>query len=159
MMLQLTPKTHQLNRLSAYYAAQLLTKEWMQPTDEPHEIFPVTITESKARPRGMARSAVTAYGVHRPDKQWAVLAINKGPRRSAQLNVQFRISGAQQPVSFVGKVEILQFSRTQYSWHAAGPNGHPIRSLPPTQFTQTGSSSYELPPYSISVIRGTIADQ
>ena len=31
MMLQLSPKSDQLNRLSAYYAAQLLTKEWMQP--------------------------------------------------------------------------------------------------------------------------------
>ena len=36
MMLQLSPKSDQLNRLSAYYAAQLLTKEWMQPVGEQH---------------------------------------------------------------------------------------------------------------------------
>ena len=34
MMLQLSPKSDQLNRLSTYYAAQLLTKEWMQPVNE-----------------------------------------------------------------------------------------------------------------------------
>ena len=32
MMLQLNPNSDQLNRLSAYHAAQLITKEWMQPT-------------------------------------------------------------------------------------------------------------------------------
>ena len=31
MMLQLNSKNDQLNRLSAYYVAQLITKEWMQP--------------------------------------------------------------------------------------------------------------------------------
>ena len=40
-------KSNQLNRLSAYYATQLLTKEWMQPVSEQHEIFPVTINETK----------------------------------------------------------------------------------------------------------------
>src|SRR6266850_2964536 len=45
MMLQLNPNTDQLNRLSAYHAAQLITKEWMQPIDEPHEIFPVSLKQ------------------------------------------------------------------------------------------------------------------
>ena len=49
MMLQLNPKNDEMNRLSAYYAAQLITKEWMQPVTEPHEIFPVTITGTERR--------------------------------------------------------------------------------------------------------------
>ena len=53
MMLQLSPKSDQLNRLSAYYAAQLLTKEWMQPVSEQHEIFPVTINETKNGAHGV----------------------------------------------------------------------------------------------------------
>ena len=58
MMLQLNPKNDQLNRLSAYYAAQLLTKEWMQPVNEQHEIFPVTINERKHGAHGVTRPTV-----------------------------------------------------------------------------------------------------
>ena len=158
MMLQLSPKSDQLNRLSAYYAAQLLTKEWMQPVSEQHEIFPVTINETKNGAHGVTRPTVTAYAVRRPDKQWALLAINKNPKRAAQLNVEFNLPGAKQPLSFVGQVEVIQFSRQQYAWHDDGPNGHPIRSLPPAQFTREASASYELPPYSLTVLRGKVAD-
>ena len=157
MMLQLSPKSDQLNRLSAYYAAQLLTKEWMQPVSEQHEIFPVTINETKNGAPGVTRPTVTAYAVRRPDKQWALLAINKNPKRTAQLKVQFNLPGAKQPLSFVGQVEVIQFSRQQYAWHDDGPNGHPIRSLPPAQFTREASASYQLPPYSLTVLRGRLA--
>jgi hypothetical protein len=158
MMLQLTSRSNQLNRLSAYYATQLLTKEWMQPVSEQHEIFPVTINETKNGSHGVMRPTITAYAVRRPDKQWALLAINKNPKRAAQLKVQFKILGAKQPLSFVGQVQVIQFSRAQYAWHDDGPNGHPIRSLPPAQFTREASASYELPPYSLTVLRGKVAD-
>src|SRR4030095_13554103 len=117
MMLQLGPNSDQLNRLSAYYAAQLLTKEWMQPTNEQHEMFPVTKKEKKNGARGwpagasakagVTRPTVTAYAVRRPDKQWALLAINKDPRRTAQLNVQFKMVTAQELATFVGQVDVI----------------------------------------------------
>jgi hypothetical protein len=153
MMLQLIPKSDQLNRLSAYYAAHLLANEWMQPVSEQHEIFPVTIKQTKPG----SSSAITVYAVRRPDKQWALLAINKDPKRAAQLNVEFNLPRAKQPVSFVGKVEVIQFSRHQYAWHTDGPNGHPIRSLPPAQFTREASAPYQLPPYSLTIFRGKLA--
>jgi hypothetical protein len=168
MMLQLHPKTDQLNRLSAYHAAQLLTKEWMQPVNEQHEVFPVTMKETKNAAHPLAAVAstkarvtqptVTAYAVRRPDNQWALLAINKDPKRTAQLNVEFNLPSAKQPLSFVGRVEIIQFSREQYAWHDEGPKGHPIRSLPPAQFTREASPSYELPPYSLTILRGRLGD-
>jgi len=158
MMLQLSPRSNQLNRLSTYYAAQLLAKEWMQPVSEQHEIFPVTLSETKNSASGVRRPTVTAYAVRRPDKQWALLAINKNPKRAAQLNVQFKIPGAQQSLSFVGQVQVIQFSRAQYAWRDDGPNGHPVRSLPPAQFTREASASYELPPYSLTVLRGKVVD-
>ena len=154
MMLQLNPRNDQLNRLSAYYAAQLITKEWMQPTNETHEIFPVTIKQKNSA----SLPLITVYAIRRPDKQWALLAINKHPNRAAQLNVRFDIPGAQQPVSFAGQVEVIQFSRQQYAWQADGPNGHPIRSLPPARFTREVSPFYELPPYSLTVLRGKLPD-
>ena len=168
MMLQLVPKSNQLNRLSAYYSAQLLTKEWMQPVNEQHEIFSVDVKETKndahglpavaSAKAGVTRPTVTAYAVRRPDKQWALLAINKNPKRAAQLNVEFTLPGAKQPLSFAGPVEVIQFSRAQYAWRDDGSRGHPIRSLPPAQFTREASASYQLPPYSLTVLRGKIED-
>jgi F5/8 type C domain len=153
MMLQLNRRSDRLNRLSAYYAAHLLAKEWMQPVSEQHEVFPVTIKQTKPG----SSSAVTVYAVRRPDKQWALLAINKDPKRAAQFNVEFNLPGTKQPVTFVGQVEVIQFSREQYVWHADGPNGYPIRSLPPARFTREASAPYQLPPYSLTILRGKLA--
>jgi hypothetical protein len=154
MMLQLNPNTDQLNRLSAYHAAQLITKEWMQATNETHEIFPVTITgQNQTSPR-----VITAYAVRRPDKQWALLAINKDPNRAARLAVQFKLPGTQRQVSFAGDVDVIQFSREQYVWHDDGPNGYPSRSLSPARFTRKASSLYDLPPYSLTILRGRLPD-
>jgi hypothetical protein len=154
MMLQLKPNSDELDRLSGYYSAQLITKEWMQPTNETHDIFAVTIKPRKP----MLSSVVSVYAVRRPDKQWALLAINKHPNRTARLSVQFNLSGARPQVSFAGGVDVIQFSREQYVWHDDGPNGHPIRSLPPAHFTQEASSFYDLPPYSLTVLRGKFPD-
>jgi len=154
MMLRLNPSSDQLNRLSGYHAAQLITKEWMQPIDAPHEIFPVGVTQAKGSPS----SAVSVYAVRRPDKQWGLLAINKDPMRTARLSLQFNFSGTRQQATFVGSVDVIRFSRDQYEWHEDGPNGHPIRSLPPARFTQGASSFYDLPPYSLTVLRGKLPD-
>jgi hypothetical protein len=153
MMLQMKPNSDELHRLSGYHAAQLIAKEWMQPIDEPHEIFRVSVQQAKAS----SLSAVSAYAVRRPDKQWALLAINKHPNRAARLSVQFNFSGERPQITFGGDVDIIQFSRDQYAWHDDGPNGRPIRSLPPAHFTQEASSFYDLPPYSLTVLRGRLS--
>jgi hypothetical protein len=154
MILQLERNSERLKRLAGYYGAQLVTQEWMQPNKELHEIFPVTVKH-----RGAASSPfISAYAVYRPDKQWALLAINKHPKRIGGLNVQFNFSGGDRPVTFAGQVEVIQFSPRQYAWHADGANGHPIRSLPPAHFTREASSTYELPPYSLTVLRGKLPD-
>jgi hypothetical protein len=152
MMLQLNPNGDQLTQLSAYHAAQLITMEWMQPINETHEIFPVTITQRKPT----LSHAVSLYAVRRPDKQWALLAINKHPNRIARLSVRFTSSTTQPRVGFAGEVAVIQFSRDQYLWHDDGPDGHPIRSLPPASFIQKAASIYELPPYSLTILRGRL---
>jgi hypothetical protein len=154
MMLQLNANSENVNRLSTYYAAQLITKEWMQSTNETHEILPVTIKQAKPTKSPF----ISVYAVRRPDKQWSLLAINKHPTRSAQVSVEFKFPDTQQSVPFAGQVELVQFSRQQYAWHADGPNGHPTRSLPPSYFTREASSSYDLPPYSLTVLRGKLRD-
>ena len=176
MMLQLNPNSDQLYRLSAYHAARLITKGWMQPTNERHEIFRVnlcsptltSILGSGSRPGRTAERrtpkeprespTVTVYAVRRPDKQWALLAINKDPNRAARLAPQFKLPGSQRQISFAGEVTVIQFCRDQYLWQDDGAEGYPIRSLPPLSFIQKASSSYELPPYSLTVLRGELSD-
>ena len=148
MMLQMPNTEKKLNRLSTYYSARLISNDWMQSVAETHEVYPVTIEPDKA--------GVTAYAVRRPDKEWALLTINKDPRRSAQLGVQFTSSSGISVERFIGKVDIAQFSREQYRWQDDGPNGRPALSNPPFHVQRTASQYYELPPYSVSVLRGRI---
>ena len=143
MMLQISNTDKKLNRLSTYYSARLITNDWMQWVTKTHEVYPVTIEPDNA--------GVTAYAVRRPDKQWALLAVNKDPNRSVQLNVQFKGASV---ATFAGKVDIAQFSRHQYRWQDDGPNGRPILSNLPSHLQRAASRYYELPPYSVSVIRG-----
>jgi hypothetical protein len=154
MMLQLNPNSDEMNHLSGYHAAQIITKEWMQPTSETHDIFPVSVKQAEAS----SSPAVSVYAVRRPDKQWALLAINKHPTRTTRLSVQFNFPGARPQVNFAGNVDVIQFSREQYLWHDDGPNGYPVRSLPPIHLTQEASSFYELPPYSLTILRGKLPD-
>jgi hypothetical protein len=122
----------------------------MQPTSAAHEIFRVNLEPPD--------SAMSVYAVRRPDQQWALLAINKDPMRSAKLDVRFKFSDARPAATFAGKIDIIQFSREQYVWRDDGPNGRPIRSLPPKHFERETSAVYELPPYSLSVLRGRVPD-
>jgi hypothetical protein len=101
-------------------------------------------------------AGVTAYAVRRPDQEWALLTINKDPQRSAQLGVQFAPGGGKSVDRFIGKVDIAQFSRTQYRWQDDGPNGRPTLNNPPSHAQRAASQYYELPPYSVSVLRGHI---
>ena len=151
MMLQLTPNKSGLGRLSTYYASQILTQEWMGPPDDLAEIFPVAVENTGSK--------VTAYAVRRRDNLWALLAINKDPARTARLRVRFKASkNDPSPRTFTGQMEIVQFSAEQYQWHDDGPNGYPIRSAPPARVTAEAADTYELPPYSLSVLRGKLSE-
>jgi len=149
MMLQMPNGREKLNRLSTYYSAGLIARDWMQPVSAIHEIYPVTIDPAEA--------PVTAYAVHRPDKQWALLAINKDSNRSTHLAIHFSSSDGTLSETFAGEVAIMQFSREQYRWHDDGENGRPAISSPPKQIQCPAAEYYELPPYSVSVLRGRIA--
>ena len=148
MMLQMPNAGQKLHRLSTYYSAGLIARDWMQPVAALHEIYPVIIEPTDA--------PVTAYATRRPDKQWALMTINKDPNRSARLAVRFRSSDGIPSQKFVGEIAITQFSREQYRWQDDGENGRPALSNPPRQIQRLASEYYELPPYSVSVLRGQI---
>jgi F5/8 type C domain len=157
MMLQLgAGHSEQLNRLAAYHGARLVTGEWMQAAGGPDEIYPVRVEEKNGP---SAPASLSVYALHRPDKQWALLAINKDPRRSVRLNVRFEVSKSGSPTTFAGKIDVFQFSRRQYEWHDDGENGHPTRSLPPAHWLQAAAAVYDLPPYSLTILRGRLSSE
>lgn len=146
MLLQLDPKENKINRLSTYYSAQMILQDWLGASSEPHDIFPVRVQTKNAS----LQKYVTAYAVHRPDQQWALLIANKDPKQNAHLKVQFGRSGNH----FDGPVEVIRFSGEQYAWQDDAENGHPIRSEPPVKSVREKASDFELPPSSLTVLRG-----
>jgi hypothetical protein len=146
MMLQMNNAVKKLNRVSTYYSARLIANDWMQPVDAPHELYPVRIEPDNP--------ALTVYAVRRPDKQWSLLAVNKDPMHSGQLRVRFTSSNSAD--TFMGKVEIVQYSCRQYRWQDDAENGRPTLSNPPSHVQRSASQYYELPPYSVSVLRGHV---
>ena len=139
--------------LVTYYAARLLTQEWAQPgTDLPQRLYK-TQTALKDR-HGLP--LVTAYTVHRPDGQWAVLLLNKDPKQAHQVTVQFQKPGSRTPLSFTGAVDVLSYSSAQYVWHPNKDKGYPDPDLPPLRSVQM-TSAFTLPPFSISIVRGHVS--
>jgi F5/8 type C domain len=145
LILFLSDEEHNIRfRMPAYWGSRLLTREW------PAESGEQTIYETAADPTGM----VTAYSLRRPDGQWSELIFNKS-RRSEHVRILFRKGGTD--VRFDGDASLVQYSSTQYEWHAAGEEGRPIRDLAPVHST-VDADVIELAPLGITVVRGRIRE-
>ena len=76
--------------LSQYFATQLITREWVQPIDQPHRLFRVSST--LRNDDGL--EPVTAYAVLRPDGQWALLIVNRDHDQPHSVTIGFRSGDA-----------------------------------------------------------------
>ena len=102
-----------------YLAAQVITKEWVQPVDAIHKLFEVA-SDVKDQEGNML---VTAYAVERPDGQWSVMLINKDEDNDHSVKVAFTDALTKRDRS----------SRATWTaWSSARPNtcGMPIRLQP-----------------------------
>ena len=136
--------------LAAFYGARLLTQQWAQPggTRRPQAVFPASCD---------LRPLVTSYAVHRPDGQWALMLINKDPRRGHSVRIRFRnTANTRAASSWRGPVDVYQYSSAQYVWHPDKEHGHPSRDLPPAH-SRLPAGPLRLPPYSLTVVRGRVA--
>jgi len=138
-----------------YLAAQVITKEWVQPVDAVQKLFKVASDVKD----GDGNILVTAYAVERPDGQWSVMLINKDPDNDHTVNVAFADSAAKRTRHFTGKVDRITFGPTEYKWHDEA-GGHADPDGPAAKSTVQGSASavYQLPKASIIVLRGRIAE-
>ena len=158
-----------------YLATQVITKEWVQPTDAIHKLYKVS---SDVRD-DEGNLLVTAYALERPDGQWSVMLVNKDPDNSHSVKLSF----AQDPGrsrSFSGPVDRIVFGAAEYQWRpdpappepepSAGRSGgrgrtplrgHPDPDGPPSKSVVTSAGPatlYELPKASIVVLRGRLSE-
>src|SRR5579863_4170068 len=139
-----------------YIAAQLITKEWVQPIDAPHKQFKAKSDLTDAA----GNVLVTAYAVERPDGQWSVMLVNRDQSNDHAVKVAFDGAGNSERF-FSGQVDRITFGPNEYQWHPEGARGgHPDPDGPPAKSTVQGSAEalYQIPKASITVLRGRIGE-
>ena len=157
--------------LAQFYSSKLINTEWIQPGSAANTIFPATSTYSD----GAGNEMVTAYAVHRPDKQWAVMLVNRDQETAHSVRINFAKDATAKPLSFQGPVETIAYGAAQYQWHPLmiSSMAHPEHQREPViesgtgradpdeppkhaQVQATDSTEFEVPAASILIIRGDI---
>jgi hypothetical protein len=143
-------------RTSQFFAAQMLTQEWAQPTDADHKLFR-TASDIKDSD---GHVLVTSYAVLRPDGQWALMMINKDYDNPHSVHIVFHDHDSKTKSSFAGPVARITFGKEQYQWHSAMSEGYADPDGPASRSTlRDGADQYLLPPASMTVLRGRIGTQ
>ncbi len=140
---------------SQYFGARLLTQEWAQPGDSEHLLFRASSDIKDSQKHVL----VTAYALQRPDGQWSLMLINKDHDQPQHLRVLFHDGEAGKNSSFFGKVTMITFGKEQYQWHADRKKGYADPDSGPAtrMLDATPKTEYELPPASITILRGTLS--
>jgi len=142
-------------KTSQYFAAQLITQEWVQPKDLEHLLFRAASDVKDAA----GHVLVTAYPVLRPDGQWSLLVINKDHENSHPVRILFHDADSNVDRSFSGSVTMVTFGKNQYQWHPNREQGYADPDGPALISTiqSPADAVYTLPPASVTVLRGKIA--
>jgi len=134
---------------AAYWVAKLVTWEWSTVGSGRVYVYPATSMSP----------AVTAYAARRPDGSRSVMLINKSATKTVDVRLdldgEYR-DGDGMPIqgSGHGTRTVIQYSRRNYVWHAAGESGYAMPNRPPDRWTVKDlQSTIVLPPYSITIVR------
>jgi hypothetical protein len=142
-------------RISQYFAAQMITKEWVQPQDAEHLLFTAASDIKDREGHGL----VSAYPVLRPDGEWSLLVVNKDYDHAHPVRIVFHDSEAETDDVFAGPVTMITFGKNQYQWHSARNQGYADPDGPPVTSTVQSAPAalFTLAPASITVLRGKTA--
>jgi hypothetical protein len=175
--LPIDENNHVRNYLPQYLAAQVITKEWVQPVDAVHKLFKVASDVKDAD----GNTLVTAYTVERPDGQWSVMLVNKDQEHDHSVRVSFADPVTRHDRFFAGTVDRVVFGPAEYQWHpdpvpagatppagrggrgggGRGGSGHADPDGPPSRSSLTAGGPdtlYQLPKASIIVLRGKLTN-
>ena len=148
-------KNYEIQRkTSQYFAAQLITQEWVQPEDAEHRLFRAA-SDIKD---GAGHVLVTAYAVLRPDGQWSLLVVNKDQDKAHPVRIVFTDADGKAERTFAGPVAMITFGKNQYEWHPNRKQGYADPDGPAAVSTIQGTRDalYSLPPASVTVVRGKL---
>jgi hypothetical protein len=148
---------HVLGYPPQYLAAQVITKEWVQPVDAPHRLFKASSDVTDAA----GTALVTAYAVQRPDGQWSVMLVNRDQFNDHPVKLSFADTETKRDRYFSGQVDRITFGAAEYQWHREGTGGHADPDGPPSKSSVAGGAEalYQIPKASITVLRGRIGPQ
>jgi hypothetical protein len=133
--------------VATFWAARMLTREWVQPGDGLNTMLAADATPTNA----FGHPLVTAYAVRRPDHRLALMLINKDPQRSWLLTLHLRHGSTE--LDARGRLEVITLSSAQYRWHAIGDHGYARPDRPPTRTSQPAAQPLRLAPMSLTVVR------
>ena len=149
-----TDNKHQITQpLSQFFASQLITLEWLKAGNEDHQLYSAEsdIEDSEGH------KLVTAYAVKRPDKQWALLIVNRDQENPHTVKIRFDNKESGLGTSFAGRVDSFTFGSAQYRWDplrkVADPDGPVLKA----QITAARDSTFKLPAAAIVVLRGSLS--
>jgi hypothetical protein len=143
-----------LQPTSQFFSSQLINKEWVQPGDGEHHVFPAT---SDVRdPAGNV--LITAYALFRPDGRWALMLINKDQENAHRVQIVFRDVSINEDFHFLGSVAKATFGSEQYQWHSNVQGGiaNPDGPVAYSSFLASDDMFYTLPKASITVLKGFV---
>ena len=96
-----------LYKTATYFAARMLTSEWLDSTDT------VQLFRATASRHGVHGAAlVTAYAARLRDGSWSLLLINMDRRRTWNVAVRFDDDSLG-----AGSMSLVQFGASSYVWH------------------------------------------
>jgi hypothetical protein len=157
--------------VSQFFASQMINREWLESSGE-HTLYRATTNIDD----GAGHQLVTAYAVKRPDGQWSVIMVNKDQHAAHKVKIVFEKDRGE--VSFAGPVHEAVFGSEQYHWSPAhrsfdahlpladdiaaklyeGGHADPDGPIAERDVNAAWDTQYELPPASIVVIRGGLAE-
>jgi hypothetical protein len=151
LILFLSDGDHRIRQpLATYYAARLLTTEWVSAAGE-QRMHRVRLEPTTP--------FITAYAVERPDGQYSLLIFNKDPAADRQVTISDAAHSADAGF-FAGAVELIQYGPRQYRWHALGEAGFARPDEAPERHSLVdGGAEFRLPSLSITVIRGVASSE
>jgi hypothetical protein len=137
-----------------YFAAHMINLEWVQHRSGVHQLFP----SSTAIRDEDDNLLVTSYAVLRPDREWAVMLVNRDQWSAHPIRVVFEGGAGKMRRVFSGPVRVVTFGSGQYEWKNDGPNSHADPDGPPLGQSVLADSQtiFTLPEASITVLRGKL---
>jgi len=132
----------------------MINTEWVTHRSGRHDLYSVDVGIEDAA----GNSLVTGYAVRRPDRQWALMLINRDRDQAHPVRIAFESGG--RSAHFSGPVRMVTFDSEQYVWHGAG-RGRSRRSKPAAGgfiIDASAHTVFRLPKVSVTVLRGEVGD-